>query len=99
MPLTLGELAIGGLEDDAFIEEEAELAGEGLAAVKIIIVGGGEDAAIGIDPLVEAIDGGDGIAIVVIGDGRVLVERTTGGRVALREGDIAATGVRICPKS
>ena len=42
--LAVVEVAVGGLEDDAFAEEEAEFTGEGLAAVKIVIVGGGEDA-------------------------------------------------------
>ena len=50
------EVAVGGLEDDAFAEEEAEFTGEGLAAVKIVIVGGGEDAAAVVDRLVEGID-------------------------------------------
>ena len=60
------EVAVGGLEDDAFAEEEAEFTGEGLAAVKIVIVGGGEDAAAVVDRLVEGIDmGNDSIGAVV----------------------------------
>ena len=67
MALAVVEVAVGGLENDAFAEEEAEFTGEGLAAVKIVIVGGGEDATTIIYRLGEGVDVGRAIAVVIEG--------------------------------